>query len=383
MKSRNIILSGALLAILVAMLTFSSAPIALAGYTDTGATPTPDLQVYLLKKAFAICENELQGSGFMIGDSDGMVPPSGQQFGCVETGYNDRLNEYLFTGEQMAVLVAVRDVQGAAAIATPVYLDVGGQDKVQCTDITSASHDLKEEGLKWYGHDVSTDLHQQPPGISAGTENGFDFRFDRLYSCVYQATSEDSGSTAITVDVMDVMGNVPSVNTAIDFVYFNPEILVDVTTSNGEPLSFAPGSSSPDYDKVYVYSTNTLMITNEAQGGVVLYGWLAGTDLTSSTGGALCPVNNVLNVADNMMYRCKVGTIFNNKWTSIPHPDDTQGCQLDMCEGALPLLNDNDYQSMSLLTVGSTAECWFRLHYPLPCIGSFDGGQILVFARAI
>jgi hypothetical protein len=331
-----------------------------------------------------------------------MVPPSGQQFGCVDA-FNDRFNQYLFTGEQMAVLVVVRDVQGAAAIGSPVQLNIGGADKSICTDITSL---VSGNGAgawytpgNWFGHNVDLDLQQQPPAIGSGSGNGFDHTTDKLYQCVYQAVSDDSGLTQVTVDVMDIYGLLPSVNNAMDFVYFNPEILVDVTTSDGSPISFAPGSAGSQ-----VYSLNTLQVTNEAQGGVILYAWLAATDLTSSTGSALCPLSNVLSVVQGavvggngpnaglytgMEYRCKIGTLMNNPWHYVTHPNDKEDCKLNECQGAEELLPDvtvissGPHTDMGFLTVGSMAECWFRLTYPIPCIGSFDNGNILIYARAI
>jgi hypothetical protein len=167
---------------------------------------------------------------------------------------------------------------------------------------------------------------------------------------------------------------------ALDFVWFNPEILVDVITSDGGPIAFADGSSGQT-----VYSTNHLLVTNEAEGRVILYVWLAGTDLVSSEGPAKCPVSNVLDVElAPMEYRCKIGSLFNNPWTTVQNPNDKEDCTVeDECQGATPLLPNLDSGTWSFLTVGSWAECWFRLTYPTPCIGLFDQGSILIFARAV
>jgi len=376
MNSRKMILSGALLATLVAMLTFSSVQSVLAGESDIGAGPIDEHpQVYLIKKVLDICAPDLGGA---ISGSDalpgGSMPPSGQQFGCVKI-LGDRLNEYLFTGEQVGVLVAVRHTNGADAIAAPVVLEVDGAVKSLCNDITSDWQAYKGGQLEWYGHNVATDLQQQPPGKSAGTSDGFDPQFDKLYQCIYTATADDSGMVPVEVVAHDEDGD--EGRGGLDFVWFNPEILVDVTTSDGGPIAFADGSSGQT-----VYSTNHLIVTNEAEGGVILYVWLAGTDLVSSEGPAKCPYDNTLNVDQQMEYRCKIGSLFNNEWNYVDNPDDTRDCDFATdCQGADPVLNNYEYASF--LTVGSWAECWFRLTYPTPCIGLFDQGQILIFARAV
>jgi hypothetical protein len=86
-----------------------------------------------------------------------------------------------------------------------------------------------------------------------------------------------------------------------------------------------------------------------------------------------------------MEFRCKLGSIFDNDWRLVPNPNDKEDCTLVECQGAKPLssVDLTEGATASFLTVGSTAECWFRLNYPTPCIGLFDQGQIMIFARAI
>jgi len=382
MNTRNIILSGALV-VLVALLTTSTS--VFAGWTDDGFIPTDEHpQVYLIKKVLDICDpargGKISGSDALPG---GSMPPSGEQFGCVKI-VGDRLGQYLFTGEQVGVLVAVRHTNGVDAIGYPVVMEVdGGVKSVLCNDITSQAADLKIHKYlgsgafaEWYGHDVSADLQAQPPGKSAGTDDGFDPEFDKLYQCIYTAAPDDSGLTDVEVVVPDVDG-MDEGRGALDFIWFNPEILVDVSTSDGDPISFEPGSSGQT-----VYSTNHLIVTNEAEGGVLLYAWLAGTDLVSSTSPAKCPDSEILDVDTYMEYRCKIGSLFSNEWNYVDNPDDTRDCDFAKdCQGADPLLTD--FKELSLLTVGSWAECWFRLFIPTPCIGTFDQGQILIYARAV
>src|SRR3989344_3666802 len=381
MNSRNMILSGALV-VLVALLTTSSV---YAGETDIGAGPVDEHpQVYLIKKVLDICDPD---EGGHLSDSDalpgGSMPPSGQQFGCVKI-LGDRFNEYLFTGEQVGTLVAVRHTNGAEAIALPVVLEVDGEVKVLCNDITSDAANLKIGGsYKWYGHDVSQDLKDQPPAKSAGTEDGFDPAYDKLFQCIYTATEDDVGLLPVEVVATDEDGD--EGRGALDFIWFNPEILVDVTTSDGGPISFADGSSGET-----VYSSNHLIVTNEAEGGVILFVWIAGSDLVSSEGPAKCPDTNVLE-STNIDYRCKIGSLFGNEWESLDNPDDTLSCKFwshgdTECQNSESLLGEENgwpFNHLSFLTVGSWAECWFRLTYPTPCIGLFDQGTIYIFARAV
>jgi hypothetical protein len=406
MNTRKMILSGAILATLIALVSLSSYQIALAGEIGTGATPTGHMQISLIKKVLDICDpNEggvLSGSDALPG---GSIPPSGQQFGCVKV-FGDRMNQYLFTGEQLGVLVAIRDTEGSLAISKPVELDIDGATKVMCNDITDRSVALlKGNGDPncelsencWYGHDVSQDLIDQPAAKGAAI-NGFNSNYDKLYECIYTVAgksdptdTEPVDSGLLLVDVMTNELNGAEVRGALDQVWFNPTILVDVSTMDESGTSSGPSAFEDGSAGQTVYSTNHLVVTNEADGGVILYVWLAGTDLVSTDGLAKCPYSNIIDVEGavgqpnaGMEYRCKIGSFFNNDWTFLSNPDDTDHCGVwhwNECDGAKPLLPD--HQVESFLTAGSWAECWFRLTYPVPCIGTFDQGTILVFARAI
>lgn len=375
MQTRKLILSGAIALILAAML----GNLVLAGSIDTGVPTSGDLQVYLIKKTFDICDPNLGGISGSAALPGGSIPPSGQQFGCVRV-VGERLNEYLFTGEQMAVLVAARNTLGSEGIMD-ADLSVGGDMKVQCNDITVNASALKAGNLDWFGHDVSADLNEQPPAKTAGTTDGFDLAYDKLYQCVYTATPSDSGEVTVSVVVSgkNGAGEAVTAESVPDQVWFNPEIMVDVFTSDGGPVAFDQGSSGQT-----VYSTNTLKIKNEAEGGVDLVAWIAGTDLVSSTPQAKCPASNVLDVENYMEYRCKIGTLFNNPWNFVQNPDDTEECTIYGCQGATPLTpNIVSSYPISILANGHTAECWFRLSIPTPCFGTYDLGEILVYARAI
>ena len=383
------ILSGTILSLFaIAVLTVAVQP-AIAGETDVVGGPVNEKPtVYLLKKVFDICDPDKGGA---ISGSDalpgGSMPPSGQQYGCVKL-VGDRLNEYLFTGEQVGILVAVRSDNGAEDIVK-ADMSLDGDLKVKCNDITANEPNLElgapsgkcaiDPARCWFGHDVSADLKAQPPAKTGGESNGFDPTFDKLYQCVYTATEDDQcpiDGVEVTVVAENQQGDTSE--SVPDQICFNPEVLVDVFTSDGAPVTFEDGTSG-----MTVYSTNTLKILNEAEGGVDLIVWLAGNDLASSTGGAKCPDSNILDVDKAMEFRCKIGTLFNNEWNLVDNPDDTRDCDLSDCQGADPLIGT---AFPPILANMHTAECWFRLTYPTPCIGTFESptsGGILIYARAI
>jgi len=435
MKNRNLILSGVALVALALIV----APV-FAGETDIGGGPNQEHpQVYLIKKVFDICD---QTGGYKSNSTPiegGSVPPSGQQYGCVDY-IGDRFNEYLFTGEQMAVLVAVRHTQGAIAIMradlaldgtkivkcneltlADIAVEVGGKcqlkagqtdptppcatfAKVPCLDHNIKCEWIPEYGYFWFNHDVTQDLKDQPPAKTAGTPMGFDPAFDKLYQCVLTATDDMDGEKELTV-IAQGEDDTQCGESVPDQIWFNPEIFVDVFTSDMGPIAFGEGAAGQT-----VYSTNTLKIKNgdTVGAGVDIAVWLAGTDLTSSILPAKCPESNVLE-AQQIEFRCKLGSIFNNPWHMVPNPNDKLPCnpverQDDgkpltysgdtkwieatdnyegpgTCQGALDIVPDSNVEN--ILYSGHTAECWFRLTYPVPCIGLFDNGQILIFARAI
>jgi len=201
----------------------------------------------------------------------------------------------------------------------------------------------------------------------------------------------------LTVVAEDQMGNTGE--SVPDQVWFNPEIYIDVFLSDGTAIEFEEGSAGET-----VYSVNTLKIKNEDSGaGVDVAVWLAGTDLVSSVLPAKCPDSQVLE-AENIEFRCKIGSVMNNPWHKLPNPNDKEPCNPVKnqdekpcsltwndatdnyegecsCQGAVDIVPDAKVEN--ILYAGHTAECWFRLTYPVPCVGLFDTGEVLVFARAI
>jgi hypothetical protein len=376
-------------------------------------TPLP-LQVYTLKKVFDICD-----PSFIPG---GSVPPSNPQIqdpkvnprGCVDYMGELRANEYAFTGEQIAELVDVRDLAGSSP-TTSAIMQVDEEDVAICNVVTLADLQSNVNGtcqlrlgqigdctpgnnnkpfcdqystecewipdLIWFGHKI--DLSQIPAKDTV--TQGYNPDYDTMYECILTVTP-DTGADGLTADVGNgIVSEVKVVATdgigitgesPVQEWYFNPPIIIDVDTNDHNAITFENGESGQT-----VYSLNTLKITNEAEGGVDLFVWLAGTDLYSPNAPAKCPTSNILDVDKYLEYRCKIGTLFNNPWNFVQNPDDRQSCSFAICQNATSLVPDTGMPSI----IGNwhTAECWFRLTYPVPCEGTFTDGQILIFARAI
>jgi hypothetical protein len=400
MKNRNLILSGITLVVLAMLVT--------TVYAGENLITTPPFdhepRVYLLKKDFDTCDPN---------DEYGSVPPSGRQYGCVDFLCDLRWNEYAFTGERIRELVAVRDLAGSIDILSS-YLWVDTDPVVKCNQVepnfkcygpeNSNCPNIPDEttckqwesagcywSWKWYGHDI--DLTQIPQKGPA--PQGYATLYDKLYECILTVTenmgevdslepepevvgrpagSEESCVFVRATDEIDGYGDSP-----IQQWYFNPAISVNVYTSDGDntPIQF----ETPFGAGQTVYSTNTLKIKNEAEGGVDLYVWIAGSDLISPEVPAKCPISNVLE-SDNIEYRCKIGTMFNNPWHDLENPNDKLDCTKEACQAATRLLPDWD-PVLNVLGNQHTAECWFRLNWPVPCIGEFTDGMIYIYARAI
>jgi hypothetical protein len=229
-------------------------------------------------------------------------------------------------------------------------------------------------------------------GISDTT--GYSATFDKLYNCLYTTNTKLvlSGEQPVVVEVSD---GTTTVTTNTQTWYFNPAISIKVSFDSGTEIQFPaaqPGQT--------VYSTNTLKIQNTGAGGVDLAVYLVGHDLTGSIG-SLCPISNVLNI-NNMAYRCKVGTYVSEVFTPISHLKEANGCRdLSSMQCLVEdawladsgskyagtnnnLLPDASSAFTSILYNQHTAECWFKLDVPIPCLGTFSATDAVdVLVRAI
>jgi len=379
MKTRNMILSG-LFAFTAIMLVSQVAQAMTIGVPVDENAP----QVYLVKKEFDICDM----TGFSGGNDQttgwfdgGSVPPSyisgegEEQAGCVDwVNSGERYNEYLFTGEQLGILVVVRDLNGADVDLQELpKLLVDGVERAWCNEIGFTEGDT----LVWAGHDVTTELNHYLPPEKGAMEAGFDSDVDKLYECIFTVTSGDYGDAEVIVEVTDKSGltgvGVP------ENVWLNPEVSLDFLVVPDDSITFPAGTCEQQ-----VYSPDTLKIKNTAAGGVDLVLWLAGTDIEAADGAAAkCPTSNIIDVETSLEFRCKIGTQMDNEWRHVPNPNDKLNCEMDSCQGAEEL-TEADPTGNHVLGNMHTAECWFRFTYPCPCNGDFEeGGEIIIYARAI
>jgi hypothetical protein len=191
--------------------------------------------------------------------------------------------------------------------------------------------------------------------------------------------------SSVTVQVSEISGS--TAQAVVQKWYFNPAISISISFDSGGSIQFPPAMAGQ-----VVFSTNTLMIKNTAAGGVDLAVYLVGNDLKDSSGIGLCPWTNVLDI-NQMRYRCKVGTYLSEEWTKLSHLKEANECHdLDTRQCLVEdgwdhyndLLPDAASAVTSLLYNGHTAECWFKLTVPIPCIGTFSAANAVeVLVRAI
>lgn len=366
--------------------------------------PEEGLKVYFLKKSFDFCDDGIHPED---GDEDipGGAVPDGfdvQSSGCVDRwadAEQDRRDNYAFTGEQVAELVVARDLDGAIAI-TQAMLLVDGDEIAYCNEL--APRDVCASGwtgnwddCSWKGHTGdSFDAHMNefPPQGSESTVAGFDPLYDKLFECFLTVTDDMEGEAVITVEVYDYANDLIAW-TYDQMWYLNPEVSLDISMSDGAAVEFEPG-----YAGDTVYSTNKLLMENDAEGGVDIAVWLGGTDLTSPSALAKCPWSNVLDVEgieanghtyNGMDFRCSLdsGIYTEQTWQDVLNKNLKEDCtdvsdgdgEVETCLGLNPIF----YGHENVLKNGHEMECRFKLQYPVPCIGEFTDGNLVILMRAV
>lgn len=332
-----------------------------------------------------------------------------------------RSGSYLFSGETLEILTVARDLNGAQFLPSTAQLQIDSVNKVLCTALSSTdASNLKSGGpYKWFGHDVSNLLKQLPAQIGFGDAPGYNPTTDVVYTCTYTVTSADiydPSTGQVQVVTTDTLNNQVGPTLEEQFA-FNPGISANIGFDTGSTLAF--GTTQPG---TTIYSTNSLLIKNNAQGGVDLAVFIAGNNLIDSSGTALCPTSNVLSI-NNIGYKCKVGSYASEQWTPIPNVKQPAACGDN---GALPetvhttitstvvssttttitenvpqCLTDTGYPTFwqysnilipdlgahvsdSVLHNGNQAQCYFQLKVPLPCAGTFSADNALdVLIRAV
>ncbi len=349
----------------VALLTILVTPVFADTFPVEAGPGNRAPEIYLVGSYYDICENN-DPEGFH-GGSRPYLPTNGiqdaQSDGCIVLKDEIRFDEYAFTGEQILFTVVVRDLNGAPDIGY-AYFTVDGQHEVLCRDISDAA---------WLTEGFWCDQVPEKPFAGCGYRS----LTDKVFECLLTVEPSWYGESMISIEAMDQEGAVTD-NGIAQTWFFNPAIIVDLSTNDGAPsIEFEEG-----FPGQTVMSTNKLMITNLAEGGVDLWAFIAADDLTDpSHSGALCPYSNVLDTDVYMEFRCKIGTFEDDGWDYIHNKDTSTDCDCKECLGALPLLQN--FAPVSIIKNQASAECQFRLTYPVPCIGDFTEGAFHVIVRAL
>jgi hypothetical protein len=300
-----------------------------------------------------------------------------------------RTGLYAFAGEMIEYTILVRDPNGAIDIGLP-RIGVGGSPEVLCNEIPL--NQISNNNCNSFGE------------VNPET--------DKAYHCLLTAEQNWYGEEEVTIETYNSAFQ-PTQALHVETWFFNPQVSFSMTTSDGNPIHFKEmpyGADTPE--ERTVHSENRLVLENTAEGGVNMWMYIAGTDFYPSEGPAKCPTTNKLDIG-NMAYRAWSGT----QWTSwegwvqmekynqdapctmvapgsfIDEPLDGPDYNLhpeadtDMkCYGGIPAPYDynvaEDWQS-HILTNSGKMEIEFKLTYPMPCIGEFDQGSILVFSKVI
>ncbi|MBU5689409.1 MAG: hypothetical protein KQA41_04265 [Candidatus Aenigmarchaeota archaeon] len=280
---------------------------------------------------------------------------------------NLRTGQYAFTGEQIKFNVTVRDPNGWINIGS---VQVFGPDPtgVVCTQMSNIPNC---DGL-----------------------GNFNSATDRSYQCILTVQPSWYLNSKVKISVLDVSG-MSFVNSTHEEVWdFNPQISMSLSTSDNQPIRFKPANPGE-----WAESENYVVLKNTAEAGVNLWVWIAGQGpgLTSTSSVSICPTTNVLEwhrdvapsgniqVANNdpdtgIAYRAVSGTL-QTPWLWMRKYDPNAGCNLFNCFDGMPVPTDAPMQN--ILTNQGTANIYFKIHYPSPCVGTFDQGGILIIARPV
>lgn len=403
MNSRNMILSGALIALVMLVTTnvfFASSALAIVKPGEFN--PQGQIQVWEVKSDIQVCNSGSetpQGPNYEIGGCLDLQKSTDPTDTTIGNQTYVRSGSYLFTGETLSVLVVARDLQGATWLSPTAELQINSVDKVLCTQFP-----YNPSGTVWFGHNVgksSTGLLSILPPQLGSIGPGFNAAYDVLYSCTYTAGMSDSGLQPVSVVISDIAGNTAS--TLDEMFTFNPPILASVSFDSGTSLMF-PSGVQPG---TTTFATNSLLITN-AGSGVDLIVFLTGNDMwdntTASSGIALCPTTNVLNIS-NVGYKCKVGSFTSEQYTPLPELKQSAACAWSgvlwgkTADQITCLVPDGTpgwpYSNLlipdpgalitdSILHSGVTAQCYFDLNVPRPCFGTYSAPNAVdVLIRAI
>jgi len=299
-----------------------------------------------------------------------------------------RPGNYAFAGERIIYVVVVRDQNGVDDIENVHWIRDGDLETI-CTDVTSAITTYgSDDDDPWYCFDqdrgeliTSSDVGGGNDGTTYCNDHGeieieidtstnlqWDEQIDKLYKCVLEVETLWSGLSNIAVHATDKGGL--EGQTLSQKWNFNPPLIVDVITSDDEPLAFgnplldqaAVFATSPNCvneptdgpeDLTYrdcsdyvacdnnevnpedncastweeklcdiSFSTNKIIITNV--GEVNLWTFIASEDFHATEGAAKCPYDNTLS-ANQFEYRATSGS-YDSGWRLMPEYSPNLQC---------------------------------------------------------
>ena len=373
-----------------------------------------------------------------------------------------RPGSYAFTGERIVYVVVVRDQNGAQDINLVKWVHDGDDEMGPCTDVTSAVLDATTnpsvspsnagycfntdrgdllvdgvvEGTESNDHIVCHGEDVEKIEIDSSTNLLWDPQTDKLFKCVLTVESQWEGSE-IQVVASDTAGDIGA--TLSENWEFNPALIVDVDTNDGEGLAFGipildqavPFATEPNcvidigedltsrdcrayipdnYDEGeklcdVSFSTNKVIVRNI--GTTNLWSFIAATNFYATSGLAKCPFTNELS-ANQFEYRATSGS-YDSGWRVMPQYSPNLQCAgigigdssnptngfLGQCRGAcrIPAGGPGDpdggsntnppLPGLDILSPGHTIEVALKIVWPTPCIGTFDEGDIKIIVRAV
>jgi len=340
MKKTYALLAGILVVILSANLVAADVAV---GPVDVGANPDDKMPKVCVYKRY--------------------VSPDGIN-NC-----NYRAGQYAFVGEQIYYELIVRDENGADDIGY-VKVRIDNYPELICNQIS-----LERKQCDGLGN------------MNPLTDKAFECTLTVEPSWGPRDEAENLLDSVLTITVYDSIGR-PKDATHSENWYFNPAIALNVYTNDDEPIHFEDGGPGD-----IVHSENHLKIKNMGEGGVNLWIFLAGTDLYGAEGAAKCPVTNKIDIEQAMKFRGWSGTLGPewsdfDMWVFMGEYDQNDGCDWacggspkKTCYGGKPVPGWSPMDNV--LTNNGLMEVEFKLEYPVPCIGTFNNGELLVFGKAI
>ena len=289
--------------------------------------------------------------------------------------FDYRTGLYAFAGEQIQFHVVVRDPNGALDIGFP-KIRVAGSPEVLCNEVAWGE----------WPYDYECDGFGE---LNSET--------DRLYECLLTVEPQWYGEKEVKITAYNSAFQ-PTDGTHKETWFFNPQLSLSVSTSDGNPIYFEDmpyGADTPE--ERTVHSLNRLVVKNTAEGGVNMWMFLAGTDLYDPSGASKCPQTNVLEIEKYMQYRGWTGTQWTSweGWKYMGKYDQNDDCSVwkpSHCYGGHPVPASQNFNEQShtgqdymdnVLTNQGKLEIEFKLTYPMPCVGSFTQGSLMVFGKAI